>query len=106
MSNRGGHKTLPKGTPKWVQKGPVILGDQGTGLGGVPGIQGDPKSFPLPSQAIMSSGVPVNVEARNFEGQQICGGQEWWRGLGWVSDFGVGVILGKPLFGWDQGEFI
>lgn len=35
----------------------------------VHGIQGDPKSLPLPSQAMISSGVPVNVEARNFEGQ-------------------------------------
>lgn len=47
----------------------------------------------------MSSGVPVNVEARNFEGQQIWGRQ------GRVPGFGVGVILGESLFGWDWGEF-
>lgn len=54
----------------------------------------------------MSSGVPVNVEARNFEGQQICGGKGWRRGLGWVSDFGVGLrrvhLVGPQLEG-DSG---
>uniref|UniRef100_A0A803VCK9 NFKB inhibitor delta n=1 Tax=Ficedula albicollis TaxID=59894 RepID=A0A803VCK9_FICAL len=53
------------------------MGPEGTKLSwetrevawGAPWYLGDPKSFPLPSQAFMSSGVPVNVEARNFEGQ-------------------------------------